>query len=679
MNMRKILCFGLCLTIIVSMLPINIIFASEESKAPSEKVDEILVEADAVGNIISKKASVTITGSDSTSPIKDKTKLSDIVNISGEEEFTQQSDGTIIWENEGNEINYTGSLNEELPFSMKVTYYLNDQEMTPAEIAGKSGRVKVEYSFENRVTVDVEVDGETYNTYVPFLTVTSITLPMEEFQNVEALDGGLVVEEFGNQYFMLGVATPGINESLNLELLGLDQYVKFPESFGFTADVTNFQMPSTVTSVSPHVVDKLDLSGIKTPEDMNNKIDELVSATEKIVDGSNELAGGTSLLSAGVTQFLKEFQNGLTQISEGSAELDSDLYDLEEKKSSLQGQAEELLTYLDSVLVQLNSFELPDADSIVSPELLEAEAKLKEDVALLIEALETMKSQLEEIQAFAEEAQVYIDQMTEIGDTVYEELTAIDLDQMIDDATALAKEQAIQAAKEELSGLPVSDEQLNTIVNNIMSKIDISSVADEARVHIAKVEEVLCDIPELEIPEFQVDVDPVIEILKDMETQFAVLEAASAKQEELVEVLNSAHEFLDSVKSDSATLKQKSSELISGLDFADSAIKNAHEYINSLKDAVSEADQGSEQLANGVYQLDDGAKQLADGTEQFYTEGILTAADYARQATLQAFLTRCKAYVAAAKEYTNISGIEKTTRGSIRFTIRTEEITVSNE
>ena len=82
------------------------------------------------------------------------------------------------------------------------------------------------------------------------------------------------------------------------------------------------------------------------------------------------------------------------------------------------------MEYLDNILAQLNSFELPESDSLITPELLEAEEKLQEDVDLLIKALETMKTQLEEIQEFAEEAQEYIDQMTEIGNTVYEELTA---------------------------------------------------------------------------------------------------------------------------------------------------------------------------------------------------------------------------------------------------------------
>lgn len=678
--MRKTANVCLALLIVLTTIFPCEAFAAQSAIAPIEKKDEVLITTDASGNVIEKKASVVISGADSSSPIADNTVLSDIRNISGTENYTQGEDGTIVWENTGNDINYLGTFEEELPFTVKISYYMNDQEVTPDEIAGKTGRVKVVYSFENLKEVDVEVDGEKYSTYIPLLTVTSICLPMDVFDNVEALDGGMVVKEFGNKYFLMGVSAPGTNQSLNLKLLGLEQLLDFPESFGFTADVNSFQMPATVTCVTPHILDNLNLSFLETSDsDIESKIEELVKATEQLMDGTDQLVGGSNQLSDGIAQFVGAFHAGLRQIADGSVQLDNQLYDLESKKNILKDQAGDLLTQLDAVLAQLNSFVLPDADSVLTPELLEAEAKLKEDAALLIEALEVMKGQLEEIQAFAVEAQEYIDRMTEIGNTVYEELSAIDLDQMIADATELAKQQAIEAAKEEFSGIGIPEEMMNTIINNIISKIDISSVADEARVHIAKVQEVLSDIPELEIPEFQVDIDPVIEILQDMETQFAVLEATSEKQKEMVDLLNSAHEFMDSMKGSSSVLRQKSKELISGLDFADSVIQSAHAYINTLKDSVADAGDGGTQIVNGANALSDGAKKLAEGTEQYYSKGVLTAADYARNATINAFLNRSRAHMLAADKYKNITGIGENTRGSIRFTIRTEGIVAPAE
>ena len=195
---------------------------------------------------------------------------------------------------------------------------------------------------------------------------------------------------------------------------------------------------------------------------------------------------------------------------------------------------------------------------------------------------------------------------------------------------------------------------------------------------IEEAKQVLDEALKIEIPELNVDTDPIIQILQDMEEQFTVLEAVSAKQGEIVELLNSAHAFVDSVKSNSPVLKQKSKELLSGLDFADSVIQSAHSYINTLKNSVSEANNGSDQIVNGANELSDGAQRLADGTEQYYTDGILTAADFAREATLKAFLNRSKAHVLAADQYTNITGIDSETRGSIRFTIRTEGISIAD-
>ena len=147
--MKKAIRFGLCLALIGSMLSANLAFGATQEKVPAKKVDEILVQADASGNVKEKTGTITITGSNSKAAIKDITNLTNIKNISGDEKFTQNEDGTITWENSGNEIRYTGELTEELPFSMKVTYYLDEQEIAPADLAGKSGRVKVVYAFEN--------------------------------------------------------------------------------------------------------------------------------------------------------------------------------------------------------------------------------------------------------------------------------------------------------------------------------------------------------------------------------------------------------------------------------------------------------------------------------------------------------------------------------------------------
>ena len=39
--------------------------------------------------------------------------------------------------------------NEELPVTMKVTYYLDGQQMDPKDMAGKSGEVKIRFDYYN--------------------------------------------------------------------------------------------------------------------------------------------------------------------------------------------------------------------------------------------------------------------------------------------------------------------------------------------------------------------------------------------------------------------------------------------------------------------------------------------------------------------------------------------------
>ena len=174
--MKKMIRAGLCMTMAVSLLMTNTAFAAEVS-VPQEKKD----------NITEERSYVTISGQNSA-PIQDKTTLTNIKNMSGDETFKDNGDGTIQWENKGNDISYIGTLDADLPVTFKVDYYLDDKKITPEELAGKSGHVKVVYTFENHAAESVEIDGENYNTYVPLLTISSLFLPKENFTNIEAVD-----------------------------------------------------------------------------------------------------------------------------------------------------------------------------------------------------------------------------------------------------------------------------------------------------------------------------------------------------------------------------------------------------------------------------------------------------------------------------------------------------------
>ena len=76
--------------------------------------------------------------------------------------------------------------------------------------------------------------------------VSGVVLPTEHFSNV-TVTNGKCISECENQ-IAVGVAMPGLRESLNLED-GADelQDIELPESVEVEADVENFELEMTMT------------------------------------------------------------------------------------------------------------------------------------------------------------------------------------------------------------------------------------------------------------------------------------------------------------------------------------------------------------------------------------------------------------------------------------------------
>ena len=115
-----------------------------------DKEQTVYVNADESGNTQEVIVSNWLKNMQKDHSLTDKSDLSDIENIKGDEGFTQSGDGTLTWKAGGNDIYYQGKTSEELPVSVKMTYYLNGSEIQPSQLAGKSGQVKIRIDYENR-------------------------------------------------------------------------------------------------------------------------------------------------------------------------------------------------------------------------------------------------------------------------------------------------------------------------------------------------------------------------------------------------------------------------------------------------------------------------------------------------------------------------------------------------
>lgn len=188
--------------------------------------------------------------------IKDYSDLKDIINVSGDEEFTQDADGNITWQSDGKDISYQGTSDKEIPVDVKVTYYLNDQEVSADQISGASGHIKIRYDYTNNATEQVAINGQTETVKVPFAMVTGLILN-DSFSNVSVTNGKMI--QYENNDIVYGIAFPGLKDSLKLDSyddIDLDNY-DIPEYVEIEGDTTNFGIDMSMTYASSNLLNDL--------------------------------------------------------------------------------------------------------------------------------------------------------------------------------------------------------------------------------------------------------------------------------------------------------------------------------------------------------------------------------------------------------------------------------------
>ena len=191
----------------------------------ADKDESVYLISDANGNVDKTIVVDHLKNKDKKDTIEDASNLKDITNVNGKETFDQNGD-KITWQAGGNDIYYQGTSSDEPPVSQKVTYYLDDKEISPEDLAGKSGKVKIRFDYTNNTTFTETVNGEQQTVSVPFAAVTALVLG-DGFKNVEVTNGKVEANDTTN--VVLGYALPGLKDSLGIKDEDLDDDVTIPE------------------------------------------------------------------------------------------------------------------------------------------------------------------------------------------------------------------------------------------------------------------------------------------------------------------------------------------------------------------------------------------------------------------------------------------------------------------
>lgn len=293
----------------------------------ADKDESVYLISDANGNVNKTIVVDHLKNKDKKDTLEDASNLSDIENVKGKEKFTQSGD-KLTWQAGGKDIYYQGTATAEPPVTQKVTYYLDGKEISPEDLAGKSGKVKIRFDYTNTTSYTETVNGEKQTVSVPFAAVTGLVLG-DGFENIEVTNGKAEVSDSSS--VVLGYALPGLKDSLGIRDKDLDGDVNIPEYMEMTADVENFSMPAAMTFVV-NASDYVSTDGIDT-SDLDDMINDLKDASTQLQDGSKTLAEGTDTLSDG----LSTLQSKLGTFASGVGTLQSGLKTYTDGVSTLSG------------------------------------------------------------------------------------------------------------------------------------------------------------------------------------------------------------------------------------------------------------------------------------------------------------------------------------------------------
>lgn len=310
------------------------------------KEETVYVMADAKGAVNKIIVSDWIKNAEGSSTLQDESDLKDIKNVKGYEEYTLSPDGSLTWAADGSDIYYQGTTDKELPVEVKISYTLDGKAISPEELAGKSGRVTIRFDYENKQKQTVSISGRDEEIYVPFAMISGMVLPADTFSEVEVTNAKLISE--GDNQLVVGVAFPGLKESLDMENLkdkleGEEAREEFeeleiPEYIEVAADASDFSLNMTMTMAMSDVLSDIGLTDSIDLSKINDSMDELSDASQELIDGTVELKDGTAELRDGTV----ELKDGTAELKDGTETLVNGTVDLKDGTSELRNGAGDL-------------------------------------------------------------------------------------------------------------------------------------------------------------------------------------------------------------------------------------------------------------------------------------------------------------------------------------------------
>ena len=676
--------------------------ATDSEDTGFSKEESVYVKADASGNVKKTTVSEWLKNPEKGT-ISDTSELKDIKNVKGDETFETGSNNNVSWKSEGNDIYYQGTIDKELPVDVKVSYKLDGKSISPEELKGKSGKVEIQFSYDNKSKQTVNVNGEDVEMYTPFTMVSAMMLSSDEYSNVSVENGKLISD--GDKNIVVGVAFPGLSEDLNLKDLDMD--IDIPETVTITADVKDATIGTSITMASAELMNEFGLDDIDSFDDLQDSIDDLEDATNQLVDGSKEAADGSKELADGAGTL----NDGAGTLASGAGTLADGVNTLNEKSGTLVSGVNTLASGVQAYTGGVEEIYAGSNDLVSGAQALASGADtLNTNIASAADGANSLVAGAQSLKNGLKTAKDMLDEGVKVLNNVTDE-------NIKNSVTATVSTDQVTAS--------VNKPEVAAIVNQ---HIDENTTAEEKEAITKAVEDALEQCT-ASVDKDSIEVEKTVNGNAQLITQSvkgaqdymngvgtSLTQSSGSKEQpsvwDGVNGIESGASTLAgylglgdgktlTIGTGAAGLASGSKKLLAGTQKLQAGASQLHDNsaplmagVTSLKDGGSKLASGVSQLASGANQVADGAGTLSNGTQTLLdgantlADGNQTLADgmqeYKEEAIdkltdlfngdISGVTDRIDAMTNLAKEYKSFAGISDGVSGTTKFIIETEGI-----
>ena len=565
--------------------------------------------------------------------LKDMTNLLNIENTSGDEKFTQDGE-SLVWEADSNDIYYKGETNQELPVKLNIKYELDGKEISSDEIAGKSGKVKITISFENKEEHEVQINGKTEKMYTPFVVATGTYINNDNNKNIEVTNGKAIDD--GSKTMVVGLTFPGMQESLNID----KDTLEIPTSIEITMETTNFEMNNIINYTTPKLIEDSELDIFSKLDDIYSKVETLQSASKQIENGAKTLSDGTTTYvekSEEFNQALNKFSNGVSSANTSYSSIDAGIKNLNSSVPDLTSGTKSLSDNLGAVNNGVKTMsDMLDGSQESMNNLKSGAQSVSGGLTQLSTAMKTTDytEQINQINKQIATNQNMIKTLT----ATTEQLNKVLEDTTLSEAAVQAIKAQVTANQSTITTLTVDNAYLNNMITSLnTSNTQISGLKQQVDTLAKGASDVS---------------DGVNGLLKQVGALNTNIKGLYTNTGKMAVGANKLYQGTLGLEAGTTKLAQGSEQMKAGLST-----------INTSSQALYSA---NNQLVEGAKTIQSGAAELAEGTAEFNKTGIDVICNYIT-GDLKNLETRAEKLKELSDEYNTFTKLDDENKGKVKF------------